>query len=246
MSEQVTLKQIAKMLDHSTLQPFLTEKDIVKGCEVALKYDCATVCARPGDMALVTRMLKGSTVLPCTVIGFPHGAHRTDVKVFEAKKALEDGCKELDMVLNIGKMLAGEEEYVQDEIAQLARCAHEGDAILKVILETCYLSDEQIIAACRLSEQAGADFVKTSTGYGSAGARVQHVKLMRESVSQKVRVKASGGIRTLDAVLGCRLAGASRCGVSATQKIMEEAEERDRNGGIFLPESMDVVLEGGY
>lgn len=226
----ITLRDIAKTLDHSTLQPFLTEDDIRKGCDIALQYDTATVCARPGDMPLVVKQLQGSDVKPCTVIGFPHGAHHTAVKVFEAERALDDGCVELDMVLNIGKMLHGDETYVQDEIAQLARAAHARGALLKVILETCYLSDEQKKIACRLSEAAGADFVKTSTGYGSAGATVADVRLMRAAVSDKVRVKASGGIRTLDMVLACRNAGASRCGVSATAKIMEEAKQRLENG----------------
>ena len=222
----ITLRDIAKTLDHSTLQPFLTEDDIRKGCDIALQYDTATVCARPGDMPLVVKLLAGSDVKPCTVIGFPHGAHHTAVKVYEAERALDDGCQELDMVLNIGKLLHGDEAYVQDEIAALAKAAHARNALLKVILETCYLSDEQKKLACRLSEAAGADFVKTSTGYGSAGATVADVKLMRESVSEKVCVKASGGIRTLDMVLACRNAGAVRCGVSATVKIMEEAKAR--------------------
>ena len=220
------------MLDHSTLQPFLTEDDIRKGCDIALQYDTATVCARPGDMPLVVKLLDRSGVKPCTVIGFPHGAHHTAVKVFEAEKALDDGCRELDMVLNIGRLLHGDEAYVQDEIAALAQAAHARGALLKVILETCYLNDEQKKLACRLSEAAGADFVKTSTGYGSAGATVQDVALMRASVSPKVSVKASGGIRTLDMVLACRLAGAARCGVSATAKIMTEAQERLANGAL--------------
>lgn len=226
----ITLRDIAKTLDHSTLQPFLTEDDIRKGCDIALQYDTATVCARPGDMPLVVKLLAGSGVKPCTVIGFPHGAHHTAVKVFEAERALDDGCRELDMVLNIGRMLHGEEAYVQDEIAALAQAAHARNALLKVILETCYLNDEQKKIACRLSEAAGADFVKTSTGYGSSGATVADVKLMRAAVSEKVSVKASGGIRTLDMVLACRLAGATRCGVSATVKIMEEAKARLANG----------------
>ncbi len=226
----ITLYDIAKTLDHSTLQPFLTEDDIRKGCDIALQYDTATVCARPGDMPLVVKLLSGSGVKPCTVIGFPHGAHHASVKVFEAEKALDDGCQELDMVLNIGRLLHGDSAYVQDEIAQLAQKAHSRDAILKVILETCYLNDEQKNLACKLSEAAGADFVKTSTGYGSAGATVADVKLMRAAVSDKVRVKASGGIRTLDMVLACRNAGASRCGVSATVKIMEEAKKRLEEG----------------
>ena len=226
----ITLREIAKTLDHSTLQPFLTEDDIRKGCDIALQYDTATVCARPGDMPLVVRLLSGSGVRPCTVIGFPHGAHHTSVKVYEAERALDDGCRELDMVLNIGRLLHGDEACVQDEIAALADAAHARNALLKVILETCYLNDEQKKLACRLSEKAGADFVKTSTGYGSAGATVEDVKLMRAAVSEKVSVKASGGIRTLDMVLSCRLAGAARCGVSATVKIMEEARERLEKG----------------
>ena len=226
----ITLRDIAKTLDHSTLQPFLTPDDIRKGCDIALQYDTATVCARPGDMPLVVKLLAGSDVLPCTVIGFPHGAHHTSVKVFEAQRALDDGCRELDMVLNIGKMLQGDAAYVQDEIARLAQAAHDRDAILKVILETCYLNEEQKKTACRLSEAAGADFVKTSTGYGTGGATVADVKLMRAAVSPRVRVKASGGIRTLDMVLACRQAGAERCGVSATQKIMEEARDRMQKG----------------
>ena len=233
------------MLDHSTLQPYLTEDDIRKGCDVALHYDCATVCARPGDMRIVVPALRGSDVLPCTVIGFPHGAHRTDVKVFEAERALDDGCKELDMVLNIGEMLSGNEGYVQDEIARLARVCHDRDAILKVILETCFLSDAQKAAACRLSELAGADFVKTSTGYGSAGANVADVRLMRRSVSSAVRVKASGGIRSLDAVLAYRAAGASRCGVSATVAIMQEAEKRAQAGTLTMDNVSDTVEGGG-
>ena len=240
----ITLLEIAKTLDHSTLQPFLTEDDIRKGCDVALEYDTATVCARPGDMPLVVKLLEGSEVKPCTVIGFPHGAHHTAVKVFEAERALDDGCRELDMVLNIGRLLHGEEAYVQDEIAALARAAHARQAILKVILETCYLNDEQKKTACRLSEAAGADFVKTSTGYGSAGATVADVRLMRASVSEKVRVKASGGIRTLDMVLACRNAGAARCGVSATVKIMEEAKERLAKG-ILTDQPLNSVENAG-
>ena len=241
----ITLKEIAKMLDHSTLQPFLTEEDIRKGCDIALQYDTATVCARPGDMPLVVRALAGSTVLPCTVIGFPHGAHHTAVKLFEAERALDDGCRELDMVLNIGRMLSGDTAYVQDEIARLAEAAHARNALLKVILETCYLSDEQKRIACRLSEQAGADFVKTSTGYGSAGATVADVKLMRAAVSDGVRVKASGGIRTLDMVLACRQAGASRCGVSATAKIMEEAIDRQKRGALTESPAAPAETAGG-
>ncbi len=221
---------IAGMLDHSTLQPWLTEKDIRHGCEVALKYNTASVCARPCDVPILAEMLRGSSVKVCTVIGFPHGSNQTAIKEAEARLALEEGCEELDMVLNIGRLKAGDNAYVEAEIRRLAEIAHRSGAILKVILETCFLTDEEKVTACRLSESAGADFVKTSTGYGSAGCTIEDLKLMRSAVSEKVRIKGSGGIRDLDTVLACRAAGASRCGVSATEKIMAEAEKRFAEG----------------
>ena len=199
----LTPEIIAKMLDHSTLQPWLTEADIRKGCEIALRYKTATVCARPGDMKLVSQLLEGSGVLPCTVIGFPHGAHLTSVKVFEAEQAVADGCKELDMVINIGRMKGGDYDYVEGDIRAVAEAAHKGGAILKVIIETCYLTDEET---------------------------PEDVALMRAAVSNKVKVKAAGGMRTLDAILAVRAAGADRCGVSATEAIMQEAEKRYAEG----------------
>ena len=235
---------IASMLDHSTLQPFLTDEDIIKGCEIAKKYGTASVCARPQDMKLVSSLLKGSGVKSCTVIGFPHGAHTTETKVFEAGQALKDGCEELDMVIAIGKLKSGEFDYVEADIRAVAETAHRGGAILKVILETCYLTDEEKKTACEICEKAGADFVKTSTGYGSSGANVADLKLMRAAVSEKVKVKAAGGMRTLDAVLAARAAGADRCGVSATVKIMEEAEARFAAG--TLCEAEDGELGEGY
>lgn len=242
---RLTPHDIAKMLDHSTLQPFLTDEDIRKGCELALRYDTASVCARPCDMPLVASLLRGSDVKVCTVIGFPHGTHRTAIKVAEAKQALADGCTELDMVINIGKLLGGDEDYVRDEIRQIVQVAHEAGALVKVILETCYLTDAQKVTACHLSEEAGADFVKTSTGYGTKGCTIQDLRLMRRSVSERVQVKGSGGIRDLDTVLSARAVGATRCGVSATAAIMAEAEKRYAEGTL---QEVDTLkdMEGGY
>ncbi len=226
----LTPKDIASMLDHSTLQPWLTEEDIRRGCETALKYGTASVCARPCDVPILAEMLEGSEVKVCTVIGFPHGTNETAIKLAEAQLALAEGCEELDMVLNIGRLKAKDYDYVGEEIRVIANAAHEAGAILKVILETCYLTEEEKVTACHLSEKAGADFVKTSTGYGSAGCTIEDLKLMRASVSAKVRIKGSGGIRDLDTVLAAREAGADRCGVSATEKIMAEAEARFAEG----------------
>ena len=226
----LTPKEIALMLDHSTLQPWLTEEDIRHGCEIALKYGTASVCARPCDVPILAEMLAGSEVKVCTVIGFPHGTNETAIKLAEAQLALAEGCQELDMVLNIGQLKAKNYEYVGTEIRQIADAAHKAGAILKVILENCYLTEEEKVTACRLSEEAGADFVKTSTGYGTSGCTIEDLKLMRANVSAKVQVKGSGGIRDLDTVLAAREAGATRCGVSATEKIMAEAEARYKEG----------------
>ena len=227
---KLTPHDIAKMLDHSTQQPYLTEDDIRKGCEIALRYDTASVCARPGDMQLVASLLKGSDVKVCTVIGFPHGNHKPEIKLAESRAALDDGCVELDMVINIGKLLHGDDQYVADEIKAICDLAHSRDAKVKVIIETCFLNDEQKRRACKIAAANGADWVKTSTGYGTAGCVIDDLRLMRQSVPADCQVKGSGGIRDLDTVLAARKAGASRCGVSATVKIMEEAERRYAEG----------------
>ncbi|MDD3335998.1 MAG: deoxyribose-phosphate aldolase [Eubacteriales bacterium] len=241
----LTPAMIAKMLDHSTLQPFLTDADIRKGCEIALKYNTASVCARPCDMKLVAELLKGSDVHVCTVIGFPHGTNKTEIKLAEAQSALDDGCNELDMVLNIGKLIAGEDDYVRDEIKALAELCHQNNAKLKVILENCYLNDEQKRRACQLSVEAHADWVKTSTGYGTGGCTLADLQLMHDSVPATMQLKGSGGIRDLDTVLAARAIGATRCGVSATEKIMAEAETRFAAGTLKEAERLKE-MEGGY
>ena len=246
---KVTAKDIAKMIDHSLLNPVMTEKDIIEGCEIALKYDVATVCVKPSFVDAAVRVLKGSDVLVTTVIGFPHGSSVTETKVFESERALKQGCKELDMVLDIGKLLGGDYEYVESDVAAVAKTTHAAGAILKVIFENAYLSDEHIVKACELCENAGADFVKTSTGYAPGGATLPDLRLMRASVSEKVQIKAAGGVRTLDAALQVRAVGGARFGCTATVKIMEEAYEREAAGTLRLPDEVGDVLGepgGGY
>ena len=243
----LTPKEIGKMLDHSTLQPFLTQEDIRKGCEIALKYGAASVCARPGDMPLVARLLAGSDVKVCTVIGFPHGNHKPEMKLVEAEIALNDGCMELDMVLNAGRLIAGDDAYVEAEIRAICDLAHSRGAMVKVILETCFLTDEQKKRACEICTRANADWVKTSTGYGTNGCTLHDLRLMRAAVPEHVQVKGSGGIRDLDTVLAARAIGASRCGVSATEKIMEEAKKRYAAGTLKEATLSELKeMEGGY
>ena len=226
----LTSSDIVSMIDHSMLQPYLTDYEISSGCETAIKYHTASVCARPADMPTVVRRLEGTGIPACTVIGFPHGSVRPDVKLFESKRALDDGARELDMVINIGRLRAGDAAYVEDEIAAIVAAAHDSEAIVKVILENCYLTFDEIALTCAICSRAGADFVKTSTGYGKYGAKLRDLVLMKKSITPGMKVKAAGGIRTLDTALLCRFAGSSRCGASATEEIMREAMRREAEG----------------
>ena len=241
------VKDIAKMIDHSLLNPKFTDEDIKLGCEIAKKYDVATVCVRPTDLKLAAELLKGSDVLPTTVIGFPHGSNRTDTKVFEAEKAIEDGALEIDMVLNIGKLLSGEYEYVQQDVKAVCDIAHKNNIIVKVIFENCYLSDEQKTAACKICDEAGADFVKTSTGYGTSGATVEDLKLMRANTKPETRIKAAGGVRTLNGALAVRKLGCTRFGATATIAIIEDAKQRFDKGELKeLSDDAEIVIGGNY
>ena len=226
----IKTRDIAQMIDHSLLRPNLTTQQIRDGLELAKEYQTVSVCVHPCDVALACEILGSTGVKVTTVIGFPHGAHTTATKVFEAKEALADGAVELDMVLNIGRLLSGEYEYVKQEIAEVVAVAHEKGALVKVILENCYLTDEQIVKACQLSEEAGTDFVKTSTGFGTSGATLHDLDLMRKSCSKKIQVKAAGGVRTLDAALDVRRVGAVRFGATATKAILDECKNREMNG----------------
>lgn len=226
----LTSRDIAKMLDHSLLRPEMDTGTVRQGCEIALKYETATVCVKPSDLPIAREVLAGSPVKLSTVIGFPHGSNRTDVKVFESERAMDDGAVELDMVINIGRLIAGDTAFVEQDIRVVVEAAHRRGAIVKVILENAYLNDGQKRTACQIAERAGADFVKTSTGFAPGGATLDDVALMRSAVSANVQVKAAGGVRTLDAVLAYRAAGCTRCGATASAAIMDEAIRREQEG----------------
>lgn len=222
--DDVTYEQLAGTIDHSLLKPMLTTDEIVAGCALAAEYEVVSVCVRPADVPLAAKELSGTDVAVGTVISFPHGDSTTAVKVAEADQALADGAVELDMVLNIGWLLSGRDKEVQDDIAAVVDAS--GDALVKVIFENAYLTDDQKITACHLSEAAGADYVKTSTGYAPSGATIEDLRLMRANVGPGVKVKAAHGVRTLDALLAVIEAGADRCGATATATMLDDYRAR--------------------
>ena len=223
--EDVTYRQVAKAIDHSLLRPELTLSDVEKGCDLAARYQVASVCVRPADVVLAARLLQGSDVAVGTVVGFPHGSHKTITKVFEAREALADGATELDMVINIGWLRSGEDRMVEDEIKAVVEAAA-GKALVKVILENAYLNDEQKVRGSKMTETAGADFVKTSTGFASSGATIEDLQLMRASVSDAVQVKAAGGVRSLDSLLEVMSVGVTRAGATRTAEILDDYRAR--------------------
>ena len=232
-----TVRELAKMIDHSILQPTHTDDDLKKQCEIAAKYDVASVCVKPYAVKSAVGHLKGSGVEVGCVIGFPHGNSSTDVKVYEAEQACRDGATEIDMVINIGKALGGDWEYVENEIKAVTDACHIKGAIVKVIFETDYVTKrEDKISLCEICTRVGADFVKTSTGYGFVkqqngdfnykGATVEDIELMRKYSGPKVQVKCAGGVRTLDDLLKMKAAGATRSGATATEVILTDALNR--------------------
>lgn len=224
--DRLTYEDVAKTIDHSLLRPELDDQFIADGCRLAAKYQVASVCCRPADVPRAVELLRGSGVAVGTVIGFPHGGTTTEVKVFEAEQALRDGATELDMVINIGALRSGRDAYVRDEIAAVVAPAHAAGAIVKVILENAYLDDDQKVRACKLAEAAGADFVKTSTGFAPTGATHEDLVLMRRSVSPHVGVKAAGGVRTLDGLLAVMELGVTRIGATQTAVILDDFRAR--------------------
>jgi deoxyribose-phosphate aldolase len=235
MPDRLSVQDIADMIDHSLLRPELTDEDVRAGCRVARDNRCVSVCVKPADVRLSADELAGSRVLVTTVLGFPHGSSATETKIFEARAALADGAVELDMVLNIGKLRSGENSYVEGEIRHVCELAHAAGALVKVILENHYLDDAQKVTACALAERAGADFVKTSTGFAASGATIADLVLMRRSCSDKVRIKAAGGVRTLDDALAVRSVGTSRFGATQTVAILAEAAKRAAAGTLVVP-----------
>jgi len=233
----MNIRELAKMIDHSLLHPTMTDETIKSGCETAVRYGVASVCAKPYSVAFVKELLQGSDVATGCVVGFPHGNSSVRVKMFEAEQAIRDGAVEIDMVINIGKALAGDRDYLLNEIRSLTDLCHQNNAIIKVIFETDFVTrtDDKIML-CELCTSAGADFVKTSTGYGFVkqavggydytGATAEDVRLMRRHSGAQVQVKAAGAIRTLDDMLRMIDAGATRIGATATGAILIEAEKR--------------------
>lgn len=225
-SKTITYEQLAKVIDHSLLRPELTEAEVIAGCKLAAQYHTATVCVKPCHVRLAKEELKESDVLVSTVVGFPHGSNLTAIKVAEAEQAMDDGALELDMVLNIGQLRSGKLDLVRQDIQAVCEAAHIRGVKVKVIFENAYLTDEEKVTACKLSEAAGADWIKTSTGFAPSGATLEDLRLMRANVSEKVQVKAAGGIRTLSALLEAIDTGITRCGATATAVILEEFEAR--------------------
>lgn len=221
-----TYQDIAKMIDHSLLNPKMMDEELDEGCRIAAKYAVASVCIKPYYVRRAAGILRGSGVRTGTTIGFPHGGHTTAIKAAEAELLLAEGAEELDMVANIGKVLSQDWGYVRKDIEAVVKAGHAGDAIVKVIFENCYLQDEHKIKLCEICGEVGADFVKTSTGYAEGGATIEDLKLMRKHSPPHVQVKAAGGVRTLDKLLEVRSLGVSRVGATRTVDILDECKRR--------------------
>jgi deoxyribose-phosphate aldolase len=237
--DDVTERQLAKTIDHSLLRPELDDDFIADGCRLAAEYDVASVCVRPTDVRRAAELLAGTDVAVGTVVGFPHGSSTTATKVFETHEALANGATEIDMVIDIGALKSGRDERVAADIGAVVDVAHAAGALVKVILENAYLTDGEKVRGSRLAEAAGAEFVKTSTGFAPGGATHADLALMRSTVSARVRVKAAGGVRTLDDLLAVMALGVTRIGATQTKPILDEY--RSRRAGA----TPSVVLAGG-
>lgn len=253
-----TLADLAKMIDHSLLHPTLSDAEIRAGCELSRDYRVATACVKPYSIGLAGEILHGSGVLVCAVIGFPHGNSTTGIKVVEAEAAALAGAREIDMVVNIGKVKSGDWAYVAREVSLINQAVVAAGAILKVIFENDYLQHDEIVRLCELCSQAQVAFVKTSTGYGFVkqesgqynykGATMEHLALMRQHTDSAIQIKAAGGVRTLDDLLAVRALGVTRIGATATKAILEEAKKRGFPGTLPAGETAvsSSAVPSGY
>ena len=238
---EYTYSDISKMIDHALLTPSMSTTDLIAGCRLAVAYDVASVCILPYAVKLCAEQLAGSTVKVSTVIGFPHGSNRAELKRTEAELALADGCQELDMVVNISKVVSGDWDYVRDDVEGVVEVAHAVGQKVKVIFENHYLNDEQKQQLCEICSDIEADWVKTSTGFAASGATVQDVQLMRQAAGANVQVKAAGGIRDLDTLLEFRELGVTRIGASGTVVMLDDCRKRL---GLAPIEFVADVVEG--
>ncbi len=232
----LTVQDVADLIDHALLKPELTPEEVARAARGVAAHAVWSVCVRPSDVTLAAEAVVGSPTRVCTVIGFPHGTTSTAAKVAESRQALADGATELDMVLNLGRLRGGDLEAVREDIAAVVAVGHEAGALVKVILETVLLDDAAKVAGCRASEDAGADFVKTSTGFAGGGATLADVRLMRGSTAPGVQVKASGGVRDVDTLLAMVAEGVTRIGTSSTEALLAEAADRAAAGTLVVPE----------
>ena len=217
---------LAKMIDHSLVKPELTEAEVIEGCQVARTYHVASVCVRPSDVDAAVRALEGSDVAVGSVVGFPHGSSTTSVKLYEARDLLRRGAREIDMVLNIGKLRSRHFQYIEAELLQMAEACHSAGAILKVIFENAYLTDEHKIVACRICARTGVDFAKTSTGFAPTGYTLEDLRLMRKHLPETIGIKAAAGVRSLETAMEVYAAGCSRFGATQTVTILEAWKAR--------------------
>lgn len=222
----LTYESIAKRIDHSLLGPTLTKADLEAGCRLAADYQVASVCIKPYAVALAKAILEGTGVAVGTTVGFPHGGHKTFVKVTEALEAMDDGATELDMVVNVGQVLGGDWEAIADDVKSIVGVSHARGAIVKVIFENCYLNDDQKVRLCQICGEYEADYVKTSTGYGTGGSTEADLLLMRKAAPPHVKLKAAGGVRDLDGAIRCVELGCDRIGASRTAEILDTLKAR--------------------
>lgn len=224
MKESININTIAGAIDHAVLNPIDGKKEIIEACKTAKEYKIASLCVKPSYVSFTAEQLKGTNVLVCTVIGFPHGGTTTAVKILEAQEALQNGAKEIDMVINIAKLKEGDINYVKNEIRVLANCIHQNGGILKVIIETALLTEQEKKLCCEIIDETGADYIKTSTGFASGGALIEDIRLFKSVLGSRVKIKASGGIKNIEQANEFLQEGCSRLGTSKTAQILSSVE----------------------